>query len=148
MGKQGEGFNLRAIAGLGALVLALWIGLMAPVLAVVPVKVENLTYEACPPEAAANMVLGGGTLSANCFRVKGVAINSSGKTLYNADVFGRIYDANGNEAMPERGRLGSIDELPPGSTPFEITISVPAEQPEPLQLKQFKATGFAGKVRR
>ncbi|MGQ9866051.1 MAG: hypothetical protein ACUVSQ_07160 [Pseudanabaenaceae cyanobacterium] len=146
MGK-GRQWQKRAIAWVGALVLA-WGGWMGPALAVVPVKIEQLTYEPCPPEAAANMVLGGGTLSANCFRVKGVAVNASGKTLHNADVFGRIYDANGNDVMPERGRLGSIDELPPGNTPFEITVSVPAEQPEPLQLKQFKATGFAGKVRR
>ncbi|NJK61168.1 MAG: hypothetical protein HC918_14325 [Oscillatoriales cyanobacterium SM2_1_8] len=123
-------------------------GWVPPAAAVIQVKVENLSYEPCPPEASANMVLGGGTLSANCFRVKGLAVNASGKTLYNADVFGRIYDADGNDAMPERGRLGSIDELPPGNTPFEITVSVPAEQAEPLQLKQFKATGFAGKVRR
>jgi len=44
--------------------------------------------------------------------------------------------------------LGAIAEIPPGKSNFEITISVPAEMSEPLSLKQFKASGFTGKVRR
>ncbi len=94
------------------------------------------------------MVLGGGVMAANCYMVHGTATNPSGKMVLNADVFGRIYDANNNNVMPERGRLGSIDELPPGKSEFEIMISVPASQAEPLQLKQFKASGFTGEVRR
>ncbi len=94
------------------------------------------------------MVLFGGTMAANCYLISGTATNNSGKVVYNADVFGRIYDANGNDAIPERGRLGSIDEIPPGTSTFEIMVSVPAEQPEPLELKQFKASGFTGHVRR
>ncbi len=116
--------------------------------AAVQIKLSDIKYGACPPEIAGNMVLGGGVMSASCYSVTGIANNPKSKIVYNADVFGRIYDANGNDAMPERTRLGAIAEIPPGKSPFEITISVPAEMPEPLSLVQFKASGFTGKVRR
>jgi hypothetical protein len=80
--------------------------------------------------------------------VTGKAVNNSGKQVVNADIFGRIYDANGNSVLQNRTRLGSIDEVPPGVSDFELRITVPANQPTPLQLKQFKAAGFTGKVRR
>jgi len=35
-----------------------------------------------------------------------------------------------------------------GASDFELRISVAANQPTPLKLEQFKAAGFAGKVRR
>jgi hypothetical protein len=114
----------------------------------IQVKISNLSYGSCPPEVANNMVLGGGVMPANCFMVHGKTENSSGKIVYNADVFGRIYDANGNDAMSERNRLGAITEILPGSNDFEIMISVAADLPEPLQFKLFKASGFTTKIRR
>ena len=72
---------------------------------------------------------------------------SSGKTVVDADVFGRIYDAYGNSTFENRGRIGTIEEIPPGTSDFEIRVSVPANQPTPLKLKNFKASGFAGRVR-
>ncbi len=116
--------------------------------AAVQIQLSEISYGACPPEIAKNMVLGGGVMSANCYLVSGKAHNPKSKTVFNADVFGRIYDANGNDAMPERTRLGAIAEIPPGDSKFEVTISVPAEMTEPLSLLQFKASGFTGKVRR
>ncbi len=69
------------------------------------------------------------------------------KTVYDADIFGRIYDANNNTVMQNRTRVGSISEVPPGESTFEMRITVPANQPTPLKLKQFKASGFTSKVR-
>ncbi len=132
----------------GVLVLLLGLVWGSPAWATIQVKLSNLSYRPCPPDVSQNMVLFGGTMAANCYLISGTATNNSGKVVYNADVFGRIYDANGNDAIPERGRLGSIDEIPPGTSTFEIMVSVPAEQPEPLELKQFKASGFTGHVRR
>jgi hypothetical protein len=120
----------------------------APAWANVQIKLTNVNYERCSGDIGKNMVLGGGIMSANCYMIKGDASNPSGKVVYNADVFGRIYDANGNDAMPERGRLGAVEEIPAGKSKFEIMVAIPAEQPEPLELKQFKASGFGGKVRR
>lgn len=90
----------------------------------------------------------GTTMAANCFIVTGKAENGTYKTVYDADIFGRIYDANNDSVMQNRNRLGSIQEIPPGVSDFELRISVPANQPLPLKLKQFKAAGFSAQVRR
>ena len=87
-------------------------------------------------------------MTANCFIVTGKAQNTSGKPVYDADIFGRIYDANNDSVMQNRTRLGSITEIPPGVSDFELRISVPASQPLPLKLKQFKAAGFSAQLGR
>ncbi|NJN86790.1 MAG: hypothetical protein HC881_11335 [Leptolyngbyaceae cyanobacterium SL_7_1] len=118
-------------------------------IALTQVKLSNLAYEDCPADLAEGAVTSGGTtMRANCFLITGKAENASGKPILNADVFGRVYDANNNPVMQNRTRLGSIDEIPPGISDFELRISVPANQPTPLKLEQFKASGFVGKVRR
>jgi len=114
----------------------------------IQVKIKNLSYEPCPEGQGKNLVLGGGVMPADCYIIRGTAVNTSGKVVYNADIFGRVYDANGNDVMPERGRLGAVDVIPVGESPFEIMLSVPRDQPPPLTLKQFKASGFSGSVRR
>jgi hypothetical protein len=118
-----------------------------PASAATQIKLSDLTYETCPEGTGKNMVLGGGVMSANCFLVKGKTFNPSNKTVFDADVFGRVYDANGNDVMPERTRFGAIAEVPPGESTFEMMLSVPADMPEPLSLKQFKASGFTARVR-
>lgn len=117
-------------------------------LALIQIELSDISYHECPPELAQGSVSSGTSQAANCFLVTGKAVNNSGKQVINADIFGRIYDANGNSILQNRTRLGSIDEVPPGVSDFELRITVPANQPTPLQLKQFKASGFTGKVRR
>jgi hypothetical protein len=113
-----------------------------------PIKLYDLSYTSCPSEMTEGNYVGSGSMGANnCFLVQGKAKNASGKTVVDADVFGRIFDANGNSAMENRGRIGSIAEVPPGVSDFEIRISVAASQPTPLTLDKFKASGFASKVR-
>jgi hypothetical protein len=125
-------------------------GLFPPdALALVQVELSDLSYAECPAEIGAGTVTSGGTSQeARCFLVTGTANNGTNKTVVNADIFGRIYDANNDSIMQNRTRLGSIEEIPPGKSTFELRISVPANQPTPLQLKQFKAAGFTGLVRR
>ncbi len=141
--------NLLKIIQISALSLLISVWMFSsPAWANIQIKLTNVVYEPCMGEAGKNMVLGGGVMSAKCYLVKGNTNNTSGKVVYNADIFGRIYDANGNDAMPERARLGAVEEIPTGKSNFQIMVAIPAEQPEPLELKQFKASGFAGKVRR
>lgn len=119
-----------------------------PALALTQIKLSNLSYHECPAELAKGAVTSGGTtMAANCFIVTGKAENTTGKSVYDADIFGRIYDANNDSVMQNRTRLGSIAEIPPGKSDFELRISVPASQPLPLQLVQFKAAGFTAKIR-
>ena len=115
--------------------------------ALTSIKLSNLSYQPCEEEMAKGSVSSGNMQPVNCFLVKGTAKNPSGKNVVDADVFGRIYDANDNPVMENRGRIGTIEEVPPGTSDFTIRIDVAANQPTPLKLKQFKASGFAGKVR-
>lgn len=125
-----------------------WV-LTPPAWALVQIQLTDLSYQECPSEVAKGAVTSGGyTSRAHCFIVTGKAENKSGRYVYNADVYGRIYDVNNNSVMPNRGRVGSIDEIPPGTSDFEFRISIPANQPTPLKLRQFKASGFTGVVRR
>lgn len=133
--------------GICLIAIASWI--YAPeALAAIQIRLSEIDYKDCPPELAQGAVTSDGSGSAaNCFIVTGKANNPTGKMVYDADVFGRIYDANNNSVLQNRTRLGSIEEIPPGVSDFELRISVPANQPTPLQLKQFKASGFSGHVR-
>lgn len=131
----------------GLLWLSSWV-ITPPAFALVQIQLSDLSYSECPPEyAEGNVTSGGSSLPASCYLVTGKAKNPTGNTLYDADVFGRIYDANNNPVLQNRTRVGSIAELPSGESGFEIRITVPSNQPTPLQLKQFKASAFSGKVR-
>lgn len=115
--------------------------------ALTSIRLSDLSYHRCPYEVGKGSVTSGSSQVADCFIVTGKAENQSGKTVYDADIFGRIYDANNNPAMQNRNRLGAIEEVPPGVSDFELRISVPDNLATPLQLKQFKASGFSSKVR-
>ncbi|MBP0008435.1 MULTISPECIES: hypothetical protein [unclassified Roseofilum] len=142
---------LRSVQlALVALLLILTSWSIAPdALALTQIKLSDLSYETCPPEMGEGAVTSGGfSQRANCFLIHGKATNPTGKTVYDADIFGRVYDANRNPVMQNRTRLGLIEEVPPGVSDFELRISVAADQPTPLILEQFKAAGFGGRVRR
>lgn len=142
------GLRAAFVTGMIACVFALTFWIAPAANAMTQIQIKDLSYSACPEELSEGIVASGSLQKANCFLVQGTAVNTSGKMVLNADVYGRIYDANNNPAMMNRTRLGAIDEVPPGESPFELRISVAANQPEPLKLKQFKASGFTGKVRR
>ena len=115
--------------------------------AMTSIKLSNLSYEPCQGTDAAGRVSSGNLGGASCFSIKGKAKNISGKTVVDADVFGRIYDADDNDTFENRGRIGTIEEVPPGVSDFEIRVNVPSNQPTPLKLKNFKASGFSDRVR-
>ncbi|MDB9525269.1 hypothetical protein PN498_04660 [Oscillatoria sp. CS-180] len=142
------GLRAAVFTGLVVCLFVLSWVMMPAANAMTQIQLKDLSYSACPEELSEGIVAPGSLQKANCYLVRGTAVNTSGKPVLNADVFGRIYDANNNPAMMNRTRLGSIDEVPPGESPFELRISVAANQPEPLKLEQFKASGFTGRVRR
>lgn len=129
------------------MVLISWVWTPVAV-ALTQIKLSDLSYKECPPELAQGAVISSGSARANCFIVTGKAQNSTYKTVYDADIYGRIYDANNDPILQNRTRLGSIAKVPPGTSDFELRISVPANQPLPLKLKQFKASGFSAQIRK
>jgi hypothetical protein len=117
-------------------------------LAVTQIQLNNVSYKDCPPEIAEGAVTSGGvTQAASCFLVTGQTKNPSSKTVFDADVYGRIYDADNNLVLQNRSRVGLIEKIPPGTSDFEMRISVPSNTSMPLQLKKFKAAGFTTKIR-
>jgi hypothetical protein len=131
------------------IVLSLSTWLFAPAaLAITPITLTEVGYKDCPAAMAEGAVTSGGvTQGAACFLIIGKAENKSGKTVYDADVYGRIYDADNNNVLPNRGRVGLIEQVPPGVNDFEMRITVPQSARVPLQLKKFKASGFTTKIR-
>ena len=119
-----------------------------PALALTQLKVFDLSYQDCPAELGEGAVSSYSSLKAICFLITGKVENTSGKPVIDADVFGRVYDANNNPVMQNRSRLGLIPEVPPGVSDFQIRISVPENMSAPLKLEKFKAAGFKAKVRR
>lgn len=145
-----RGVNFRSINVVlmtGVIAIASWFW-MPPAWAMTQIKLSEMSYHECSAELSEGLVTSDGSgRPANCFIVTGKANNPSNKMVYDADVYGRIFDASDNNIMPNRTRIGKIDELPPGESDFELRISVPVNHPLPLNFKQFKATGFASSVR-
>lgn len=142
--KRLPAFRVILVSCAIAMIAWLW---APPAWAITDIQLFDLDYKDCPAELSQGAVTSGDVTAANCFLIAGKAKNPSGKTVYDADVFGRIYDANNNNVLPNRTRLGSLEEVPPGVSDFELRISVAANLPTPLQLKNFKARGFSSSVK-
>jgi len=120
----------------------------------VSVKLDELQVSKTDCGAGISTVGGvtfsGAAQKAACLSVSALASNPSNKPLYNADVFGRIYDVNGEAAIDdtENIRIAYIDEIPPGKSTVSFRLNVPLEQYNlgELKLQGFKATGFPGKM--
>lgn len=119
----------------------------------VNVKLTDIAVTKVPCGAGISTVRGvtfsGSSSSAACLDIVASANNPSDKPVYNADVFGRVYDANGDALIDdtENIRIAYIDEVPAGNSQVKFRLTVPEEQYKmgPLKLERFKATGFAGK---
>jgi hypothetical protein len=67
--------------------------------------------------------------------------------MRDTDVFALILDASGEPVLPNRTRLGSIGDIPPGQSPFALRLAVPAGTPGPFTVRSAKARGFNSPVR-
>lgn len=111
---------------------------------VVEVKLSNISYEPCGRAGGAP---GTGSFRARCFKITADAFNPSTQPLFNADVYGKVVDAD-NDPCLRSGRVGTIESLPVGTSRIEIKITVAASQSLPLSLSKFKAEGFTQEVNR
>lgn len=91
------------------------------------IELNNITYETIPcPKGKVTMTIG----KATCLRVLANSVSPSKDIVYNADVFGRVSDAAGDNALDrdeasDAGRIANIAEVPPGEgkVTFDITVS-------------------------
>jgi len=79
--------------------------------------------------------------------LRGQVNNSSSRTVRDTDVFALILDASGEPVLPNRTRLGSIGDIPPGQSSFALRLAVPAGTPGPFSVRSAKARGFNSPVR-
>lgn len=119
----------------------------------VSIKLDDIRAERVECAAGTGTVGGvsfsGSTTAAACLDIHATATNPEKKTLYSADVFGRLYDSSGEPLLDdsENARIAYIDELPAGKSEVRFLLRVPANQFErgPIEFKSFKASAFSGR---
>jgi hypothetical protein len=138
------------------LVLALLLGVCLALLAwqlnpaaaaAADLQVGEVTLEPCPSEDPASQQGMKRPAGASCFALRGVVINPGRRAVVDTDVFAVILDASGEPVLPNRSRVGSIGDVPPGSSPFALRLAVPAGTPGPIRVGKVRARGFSSPVR-
>ncbi|WP_443081977.1 hypothetical protein [Synechococcus sp. BA-132 BA5] len=130
------------------LLLGLWILLSGPALAAATdLKVSEVVLEPCPASDLGTQPELARPSGASCWALRGVVVNPGAKPVMDTDVFGLILDASGEPVLPNRTRVGSIGDVPPGRSSFALRLAVPAGTPGPLGTRSVKARGFSSPVR-
>jgi hypothetical protein len=107
--------------------------------------VGEVRLEPCPPEDVGAQP--DRRAGASCWALRGEVRNSGRRPVVDTDLFALILDASGEPVLPNRTRVGSIGDVPPGTTPFALRLAVPAGTPGPLQARNVRARGFSAPVR-
>jgi hypothetical protein len=110
-------------------------------------SVGGVSLEPCPQTDVASQPELRRPAEASCYALRGQVNNPGRKTVVDTDVFALILDASGEPVLQNRSRVGSIGDVPPGSSDFALRVSVPAGTPGPLSFRQVKARGFNAPVR-
>lgn len=108
-------------------------------------RVEQVTLSPCPASDAGNQRPN--SVAASCFALRGEVLNPTGHPVVDTDVFAVILDSSGEPVLPNRARVGSIGDVPPGRSSFALRLAVPAGTPGPFRVGQVKARGFNAPVR-
>ena len=143
----------RRSSGLGRALVGLCCALLlllgpAPLAWAANLIVSEVRLEPCPASDVGSQAGRRGPGGASCFALRGVVENPGRRPVVDTDVFALILDASGEPVLPNRTRVGSIGDVPPGETPFALRLAVPAGTPGPLQARNLRARGFRAPVRR
>jgi hypothetical protein len=126
----------------------LGLGLLVPPPALAAdLTVSEVSLQPCPAGDAAGQAQLGRSSAARCFALRGVVVNPGKLPVVDTDVFARVLDASGEPVLPNRTRVGSIGDVPPGRSSFALRLAVPAGTPGPLRVGTVKARGFSSPVR-
>ncbi|MFW6730541.1 MAG: hypothetical protein ACODUE_02200 [Synechococcus sp.] len=144
---------MTALASLAAQLLNTLAALaLAALLAAAPawaadLQVKLISLEPCPAADAAAQSDLRRPIGASCWALRATVDNPGRQAVVDTDMFGRVVDASGESVLPNRTRLGSIGDVPPGVSEVALRLSVPAGTAGPLQVGQLKARGFRAPVR-
>lgn len=134
---------------LGGLLLALLLTLpfaAAPAWAA-DLRVSEVRLEPCPAEDAGSQPELRRPSGASCYALRGLVTNPGRQTVVDTDVFALILDSSGEPVLPNRSRVGSIGDVPPGDSEFALRLAVPAGTPGPFEVRNPRARGFKAPVR-
>jgi hypothetical protein len=110
-------------------------------------QVSEVTLEPCPSEDVGAQPELRRPAGASCYALRGTVLNLGRKPVVDTDVFALIVDSSGEPVLQNRTRVGSIGDVPTGSSAFALRLSVPAGTPGPLSFRNVKARGFSAPVR-
>ena len=110
-------------------------------------QVSDLSIEPCPAEDIGAQPELRRPAGASCYALRGSVVNPTRKPVVDTDVFALIVDSSGEPVLQNRTRVGSIGDVPPGTSAFALRLSVPAGTPGPLSFRNVKARGFSAPVR-
>ena len=74
-----------------------------------------------------------------CYILDGEISNTAKILIKDVDVFAFIYDASGEEVLPNRPRIGSISNVPVGNSHFSVRVPIPSFAIPPFTIKKAKA---------
>lgn len=139
----------RLLPLLGMLLLAL---LLTAPLGAAPawaadLLVSNVRLEPCPAEDAGSQPELSRPTGASCYALRGTVTNPGRQPVVDTDVFALILDSSGEPVLPNRSRVGSIGDVPPGDSEFALRLAVPAGTPGSFVVRNPRARGFKAPVR-
>jgi hypothetical protein len=129
-----------------ALGLVLWQLLPASAMAA-ELEVGQVQLEPCPVADPGSQSGLKRPVGASCYALRGEVLNPGRQSVVDTDVFALILDASGEPVLPNRTRVGSIGDVPPGRSEFALRLAVPAGTPGPFQVRKVRARGFSSPVR-
>ena len=133
-----------ALASL-CLLLSLCLG-SGPALAA-ELQVSQVRLEPCPSADAGSQPELRRPTGASCYALRGEVINKGRQSVVDTDVFALILDSSDEPVLPNRSRVGSIGDVPPGTSDFALRLAIPAGTPGPFQVRNVRARGFSAPVR-
>ena len=74
-----------------------------------------------------------------CYILDGEIKSTAKSLIKDVDVFAFIYDASGEEVLPNRPRIGSINNVPVGTSQFSVRVPIPSFAVPPFMIKKAKA---------
>lgn len=110
-------------------------------------QVSEVRLEPCPADDVGSQPELRRPSGASCYALRGRVRNPGRLPVVDTDVFAMILDSSGEPVLPNRSRVGSIGDVPPGDSEFALRLAVPAGTPGPFSVDQVRARGFRAPVR-
>lgn len=139
--------QLRPLIGALLLALVLTVPLGAAPAWAADLQVSQVRLEPCPAADAGSQPELVRPSGASCYALRGRVTNPGRQPVVDTDVFALILDSSGEPVLPNRSRVGSIGDVPPGESEFALRLAVPAGTPGPFVVRNARARGFKAPVR-